>query len=156
MDCQHRTGRQADDLFGDGAEQQVRQPRVPVRAEHDQVDLMFFRVVDDDLDGFADMHRANNHEGSRQSRLHPDCQFQFGFVDEGRHAVVRQDPRTLGTGDWQRVGDDMQRMHFGRKLFCECAGIVLGLLLEQKLGRTRPVASGDVQAVVKALVPSSV
>ena len=112
MNGQHGTGRQANDLFGDAAEQQVRQPRVTVCADDDQVDRVSFRVVDDVSDGLADDHRANDGEVARQSGFHSHCQLQFGVVNELRHGIAGQDPRSFRPRYWRRIGDDMQCMQF--------------------------------------------
>ena len=82
VDGQHGTGGQANDLFGNAAEQQPRQPRVTVCADDDQVDRVSFRVVDDVSDGLADDHRANDGEAAGQSGFHSHRQLQFGVVNE--------------------------------------------------------------------------
>ena len=46
-DGQHRTCRRANHVLGDAAEQQVRHASPPVRADHDQVDVLVRGVVND-------------------------------------------------------------------------------------------------------------
>src|SRR5215468_8085741 len=45
---QHRTWRMSHDVLGDGAHEQVRDRTAAVRADNDDVDVSFLRVIDDD------------------------------------------------------------------------------------------------------------
>jgi hypothetical protein len=104
-----RTRRAAHDLFGDAAEQHMRDPAAAVRTHHDQIDIVLGRITQD-LGKRPGDRRADRHTGGirRRYRLRETLlRFLLPFVD---HLEQRRRKAFRRPGLRERILHDVQEV----------------------------------------------